>query len=66
LAATDDRPGQKSVQIGRPQQPLSIYDVMSAADKHSPPPKPGSDPEAHKAYFAELEDLTAQSWLRSA
>jgi hypothetical protein len=43
-----------------------IFDLLRATDKDSPPHGLGPDPEAHKAYFAELEGLTAEGWLRSA
>ena len=42
-----------------------IYDVLRTADKNSQSHRLGPDPEAHKAYFAELEGLTSEGWLRS-
>jgi uncharacterized protein YchJ len=43
-----------------------IYDLLRTADKDSQSHGLGPDGEANKAYFAELEDLTAERWLRSA
>jgi hypothetical protein len=43
-----------------------IYDLLREADEISLPDKLASGWDPNKAYFAELERLTAKSWLRSA
>jgi Protein of unknown function (DUF1186)/SEC-C motif len=43
-----------------------IYHLMREADEDSQTGKTASDRDPNEAYFAELERLTANSWLRSA